>query len=40
MSVTANKGTGLSDADGHITIGGDKWYEKFKGYIKDFRFYF
>lgn len=40
ISRSKNIGTGLSYGTGHITMGGDKWYAKFKGTIKDFNFYY
>ena len=39
-SVSANYGTGLPSSDtAFFMLGGDNWYEKFYGYLKNIRFF-
>ena len=38
-SRTANKGYGLRESTTYVSIGGDSYYEFFRGKIKDFKFH-
>ena len=38
-TVTANQATGFNEGTTYFMIGGDNFYEKFYGYLKDIKFY-